>query len=346
VRANGHPSGRRWRQLHCTVCGHYFNETHGTLFHGKTHPPEVILRVIAALAEGLGIRAVGRVFDVEANTVLTWLSEAADHAEAVAAFLLTHLRVEQVQLDELFALIGELRAGQITEHDALERLGRRPRWVWTATDPVSKLLIVVSVGDRSLAMAQRVVHHVVKRLAPECWPLFLSDGFHDYATALLTHFGRWIRFSRRQPRGAAPKPRWCAHPQLQYAQVVKKYRRRRLVGLVRRVVFGCQERIAQVLARHGWQINTAFVERLNLTLRQHVAALGRRVITLAKSETGLQRQLYLFQAYFNFCLPHRSLNHDRNAITPAMAAGITDHVWRLQELLLLRVPPWPQPAQH
>ena len=137
IRANGHPTGRSWRQLYCVACGHYFLETHGTLFYGKTRAAEDILRAIAALAEGFGIRAVGRVFGVDANTVLAWLIEAADHAEAVSRFLLHDLNVKQVQFDELFALVSKLRAGQIDEQDAIERLARRPRWVWTAIDPVS-----------------------------------------------------------------------------------------------------------------------------------------------------------------------------------------------------------------
>ncbi len=359
IRANGHPSGRRWRQLYCVACEHFFLETHGTLFYGKSHAPETILRAIAALAEGLGIRAVSRVFEVEANTVLAWLIEAADHAEALSRYLLHHLEVEQVQLDELFALVSEHRAGQIGENDMIERLARRPRWVWTAVDPVSKLWIHVTIGDRCLATAQRFVHQVAHRLATHCHPLFLSDGLKDYGTALLTHFGQWVQFPRRQPRGKAPKPRWCALPQLRYAQVIKKCRRRRLVKLIQRVVFGRRDQIDSLLAAHGWQINTAFVERLNLTLRQHVAAIGRRVITLAKTDTGLLAQLHLFQAYYNVCLPHASLQQTlpvvsidasdrgipyRQKTTPAMAAGLTDHAWSLREFLLFRVPPWQQPA--
>jgi hypothetical protein len=72
-----------------------------------------------------------------------------------------------------------------------------------------------------------------------------------------------------------------------------------LVKLIQRVVFGRRDEIDRVLARHGWQINIAFIERLNLTLRQHIAAIGRRVITLAKSDVGLHHQLHLFQAYYN-----------------------------------------------
>src|SRR4030095_8886436 len=105
---------------------------------------------------------------------------------------------------------------------------------------------------------------------------------------LLTHFGHWVHPQRRQATGPLPKPRWMPLPQLLYAPVVKPVRRRRLVRVRHRVVFGTLEAVQQVLAAGGWQINTAFVERLNLTIRQHVAAIGRRVTTLCKGEEGLR----------------------------------------------------------
>ena len=130
-------------------------------------------------------------------------------------------------------------------------------------DPKSKLLLVVDVGTRTLAMAQLVVHQLVQVLTPDCVPLFLTDGFKEYGTALLAHFGYWIQPERRQNKGPMPKPRWMPLPELLYAQVVKSYRRRRIVGVKHRVVFGTQLAIEQVLAACGWTINTAFVERLN-----------------------------------------------------------------------------------
>jgi hypothetical protein len=184
-----------------------------------------------------------------------------------------------------------------------------------------------------------------------------TDGLKDYATALLTHFGQWRQPERRQEKGPLPEPRWMPLPELLYAQVVKSYRRRRLVGVTHRVVFGTRLAIAQVLARCGWTINTAFVERLNLDIRQRVAAVGRRVNTLCQGEDGMHQQLALFQVYHNFVLPHASLRQAlAEAIstngsgsakvwrqqTPAMAAGVTDHVWALKEVLMFRVPPWPQ----
>jgi IS1 family transposase len=264
-----------------------------------------------------------------------------------------------VQLDELYAVLSAVKDGALSEAKAIERLSRSPQWVWTAMDPESKLLLVIGVGERTLAMAQGAVHRVAQVLAPGCVPLFLTDGFKEYATALLTHFGHWVQPPRRQATGPTPKPRWLPLPGLLYAQVVKIVRRRRLVRVRHRVVFGTLEAVEHVLAACGWQINTAFVERINLSIRHHVAAVGRRVATLCKGEDGLRHQLALSHGYYNFCLPHSSLRRPLlqpeatngtgsakqwRPCTPAMAAGLTDRVWTLREVLLFRVPPWPQPA--
>ena len=254
-------------------------------------------------------------------------------------------------------MLRDLKAGEISDDEAIKRLERSSDWVWTAMDPKSKLLVVVDVGSRTLAMAQRVMHQVTQVLAPDCVPLFLTDGLKDYATALLAHFGQWMQPQRRQDKGPMPKPRWMPLPELRYAQVIKSYRRRRLVGVTHRVVFGTRLAIEQVLAACGWTINTVFVERLNLDIRQRVAAIGRRVNTLCQGEAGLRDQLALFQVYHNFVLPHASLRQAltkpiptngmglaklRRLCTPAMAAGLTDHEWLLKEVLFYRVPPWPQ----
>src|SRR2546426_9126407 len=180
LRANGHPHGGPWRQLHCTSCDGYFPEHHGTIFHGKQAAVELIVRVLACLAEGLGIRATARVFEVDANTVLHWLVEAAEQLTAFSAYFLCDLHVAQLQLDELYAVLRDLKTGAISEDEAIQRLERSPYWVWTAMEPKSKLFMVVDVGTRTLAMAQRVVHRVVQMVAPDCVPLCLTDGHKDY----------------------------------------------------------------------------------------------------------------------------------------------------------------------
>jgi hypothetical protein len=260
IRANGHPGGQPWRQLQCGSCGGYFYETDGTIFHGKRSSPELIVRVIACLAEGLGIRGTARVFEIDPNTVLQWLVKAAEQLTAFAAYFLHELHINQMQLDELYAVLSAVRDGDISAAEAIERLERSPHWVWTAIDPESKLLLNVQVGERTLALAQAVLHQLAQLLAPGCVPLFLSDGYAHYLTAIVTHFGHWVQPPQRQARGPGPKPRWLPLPALLYAQVVKTMRRRRLVAVKHRVVFSTQLAIEQVLAACGWQINTSFVE--------------------------------------------------------------------------------------
>ncbi len=341
--------GGPWRQLLCVVCRRSFLETLGTLLHGTRASVERIVRVIACLAEGWGIRDTLAVFGVE----------AAEQLHAFSRHGLHDVRVRQVQLDALFTLLSAVKDGEVSAADASARLERTPQWVWVAMDPERKLLLALDVGSRTLARAQRVVHHVAQVFAPDCAPLFLTDGFRESLTALLTHYGSWVPPPRRQDQGPAPKSRWMPVPRLLYAQVVKTVRRRRLVRVRHRVACGSLETVKAVLAPLGWQSNTAFVERLNLTMRQHIAAVGRRVSALCKGEDGLQQQLSVFHCYANFCLPHTSVrqslpqpeptNGSGSATQwrpwkPAMAAGLTAHVWSVREMLFFRVPPWPQPA--
>lgn len=275
-----------------------------------------------------------------------------------SGYFLCELHLKQVQLDALYAVLSAVRAGDLSEDEAIARLSRSPHWVWTAIDPESKLLLRVQVGERTLAMAQAMLHQLTQLLAPGCVPLFVSDGYTHDLTAIVTHCGHWVQPPRQQATGPAPKPRWMPLPTLLYAQVIKTMRRRRLVRGSHRVVLGTREAVQQVLAACGWQIQTAFVERLNLSLRQRVAAIGRRSAPACKGEDGLRQQLALFQVYHNFVLPHASLcqalaaplptNGPGSAkvwlpCTPAMAAGLTDHVWSLREVLRYRGPPWPQP---
>jgi len=110
-------------------CGGYFYETHGTIFHGKRASSELIVHVMACLAEGLGIRGTARVFEIDPNTVLGWLVEAAAQLTAFSAYFLHELQINQVQLDELYAVLSAVRDGEISEAEAIERLSRPPHWV-------------------------------------------------------------------------------------------------------------------------------------------------------------------------------------------------------------------------
>ena len=248
-------------------------------------------------------------------------------AAGLSQFFLCNVHIRQLQLDELYAVLRGVKEGAIRTDEAITRLERSRHWVWTALDPERKLLVAIETGPRTLAMVQRVVHQAVQVLAPDCVPLFLTDGFKEYMTALLTHYGQWVQLARRQAQGPTPKLRWLPLPQLLYAQVVKTVRRRRLIDVKHRVVFGTMEAVQQVLSPLGWQINTAFVERLNLDIRQRVAAGGRRVNTLCQGEDSLQHYLAVFHVYHNFVLPHASLCQPVAAPIPTNGTGSATQ-WR------------------
>ena len=158
--------------------------------------------------------------------------ECTTHLRAFSAYFLCDLHLEQLQLDELYAVLRELKAGEISDGEAMKRLERSPYWVWTVIDPKSKLLVVVEVGTRTLAMAQRVVHKLAEVLAPGCVPLFLTDGFKEYKTAILSHFGQWMHPERRRDKGPMPKPREMP---------------RQLVGEAKRLGFALEPAAARAL---------------------------------------------------------------------------------------------------
>src|SRR5918995_912501 len=124
IRSKGHPGGQPWRQLQCVSCHGYFSETHGTMFHGKRSSADLIVHVIACLAEGLGIRGTARVFEIDANPVLHWLMEAAEQLQAFSAYFLHDVHLHQVQLDELYAVLSAVRDGSVSEDEAVEQLSQ------------------------------------------------------------------------------------------------------------------------------------------------------------------------------------------------------------------------------
>jgi len=308
--ANGHPGGKRWRQLKCVVCGKHFQETIGTVFYGSSVPAEDIMHGIALLCEGVSPRKVARVYKVDKDTVLSWLMDAAVHSEAVLGYMLHDLHLSEVQMDELYALLSEMRGEE----------GERGRcWVWAAIDPISKLILALEVGDRSLAMAQRLVHGVVSVLAPGVVPLFVTDQLAAYTKALLTHFGCWVE--RTSERSGRVLRRWVPEQRLRYAQVRKRRARRRIVAVSTQVVFGTAEAVRGTLKALGQKINTAYIERVNRTLRAHVPGLGRREEGLAKTESALRRRGVLVVGYYNLCLPHASLREPLRQPIPTKGNG-------------------------
>lgn len=204
----------------------------------------------------------------------------------------------------------------------------------------------LQLGPRKQEIAHGVVHSLVAMLAPECVPAFTSDGLAMYFYALTAHFGEWQETEEGRVR-------WVVSPQLVYAQLKKICSWRRLVGTEQRILCGTREMLTERLHGCGLQatIQTAFVERVNLTLRQSVARLVQRTWSMAVAPVELEAHLLWYRAYYHFSRPHESLRlthsltnikgeeevRDRNR-TPAMAAGLTRRRLPVRELLLLPLP--------
>jgi hypothetical protein len=187
----------------------------------------------------------------------------------------------------------------------------------------SRLLLEVVVRPRTQESATELVEGAARRLAPDCWPLWSSDGWEPYLFALTLVFAVLIHFIKGKGRGRPKESQVVPDPRVRYGQVIKQRAGRRLVSVTRRVIFGIEELIPLK------QISTSLLERLNGTVRQHVAPLHRKTRSFAKCRTALDTQTQLFKSYYNLCRKHGSLKGK----TPAQAAGVTDHRWTLRELL-------------
>ena len=180
--------------------------------------------------------------------------------------------------------------------------------------------------------------------------MFTSDKLPAYVSALIANYSTLEPPPlKRGPGRPRKEPKRVLDPDLCYAQVDKHREGGRLVEVRRRIVFGSADEIARILQADGCgsQINTAYVERDNLTSRQSNGRLVRKTLSHSKKAYFLERQIALEDAIYNFVRPHSALRvklshpaaHGRkwDPRTPAMAAGITDHIWSLQELLSYRV---------
>lgn len=212
----------------------------------------------------------------------------------------------------------------------------------------------LALGKRTEENATHLLERVA-HVTDESTPFFTSDQLPEYRSALLEIYGVWEQPVRKGARGRFPAPRRVAPADLLYAQIVKQRERGRVVAVSTKPVFGSAEAIAARVEASpcSTSLNTSFVERENLTLRQHNRRLTRKTNGFSKELPWLEKQLWLCLAYYHLVLPHRSLRHELQPheptrgegskrrwrrMTPAMAAGMTDHVWSTAELLSYRVP--------
>jgi IS1 family transposase len=292
--------------------------------------------VLSVLAEGLDASAAERVFGYRQTTITNWLSRAGEHAQSLHEHCFHTLQIPHLQLDELRTRL---------------RSAKHVLWLWLAIDPLTKILPVLQLGPRTQHMAHVLIHSLRESLAPGCLPLFTSDGLNLYFYALTAHFGQWLALGRRG-RNAR---RWQVAANLIYGQVKKSYRRRKLVRITHVIRLGAEAALKDALQRLdlSGRLNTAFIERVNLTVRHGVAALARRTWATAQQSLHLLAHLEWWRADSHFVRPHAALRvalgqpqarggkrlaQRYRQRTPAMAAGRTNRRWTTLEVLCYPLP--------
>jgi transposase-like protein/IS1 family transposase len=347
---NGSSHGQK--QALCKACGSSVSLRYGTAYLELEAEPNIFETAVRALAEGNSLRATARIVQIDKDTVCDWLDRTAQHCRQVMLYLWHNLHVTECQLDELWSFVHTKEHNLPYAKIYHETYG--DAWVWIAFAPVLRLVLAFVIGKRTQDSANLLLDRVVHVMDNNI-PFFTSDQLPEYRTALLHTYGTWYQPQRQGKRGRYPELQWMPLPGLLYAQVVKKYKKGRVVEVGSKVVFGNSDAVAARLAASPVSntINTSFIERDNMTQRQSNRRLTRRTNGFSKDITWFEKQLWVSLAYYHLVLPHHNLRQRLPApeptrgtgslrewypVTPAMAAGITDHVWSTTELLSYRVP--------
>ena len=301
----------------CHECHKTFSATKGTAFYRLRTAAETVSLVVTLLAHGCPVQAIVAAFGFDERTVADWWARSGRQGQAVHEYLVERPRdLGQVQADEL-------------------RVKKQGGIVWMALAMMipTRLWLGGEVSEqRDMPLIRRLSERV-RRCAARRPLLICTDGLVAYIRA--------IRETFRDPvhTGMGGRPRLRPWRHVLIAQVVKRYERRRGGATDRRIIDGTPARVETLRRRSQGDgvINTAYIERLNATFRERLAPLARRCRALARHTLTLHEGMFLVGTVYNFCTPHESL-HPARKMTPAMAAGITDHCWTMHELLSFHVP--------
>lgn len=298
------------------------------MFEGLRKPVELIVIVVTLLTYGCPVQAIVHAFGLDERTVADWRDRAGVHCQHVHQAI-----VEQGRLDLMHVQADEIRVKGC----------KMIAWMGLAMMVSTRLWLggVVQLS-RDRGLADRLMSQV-RRCAVCLRPLLvLTDGWSAYPGSIRRAFREKVK----QTKGVG---RACLQiwPQLHIGTVIKHTKKRRVVEITRQMAHGVLVQAEKVLqcSQGGTVLNTAFIERLNATFRERLASLTRKSRHAARRLLALETGMYLIGCSYNFCFPHHELSkakHKGSPCTPAMAAGLTDHIWSIWELLSYRMapPPW------
>jgi transposase-like protein/IS1 family transposase len=290
-------TSRKRRRYLCRSCGKTFCSNAGTPYYRLQHQRATFDEVATLSVEGLNKSAIARVKQIAWNTVARWLEKAAHSCRRFNDRRIATLAVAELQADEIRTIVGS------KEH---------PIWIFTTIDVWSRLWPATVVGRRSYQNTLALFQDVVSRMNLERVPLIATDGFEFYKRVVRRILG----------------------PACLYGQVIKTRRNDRIIKVERRMLIGDTWRFEETLrdSEDSSKLNTSFVERLNLTIRQSSAYLFRRTICHARWKERLEDHLELLRCYYNFVRPHRALKFGGEMRTPAMQAALTTRRLTLREI--------------
>jgi transposase-like protein/IS1 family transposase len=278
--------GKRCR-YRCQICGKTFCSNSGTPYLRLQHRRATFDEVAALSVEGLNKSAIARVKRIAWNTIHRWLGKAAAFCRWFNNRKIAGVAITELQANEIRTII----------HDK-----EQPIWIFAAIEVWSRLWPSTVVGRRSYRNTLTLFRDISSRANLEQVPLITTDGFAFYAKVIRRVFG----------------------PACLYGQVIKTRRNDRIIKVERRSVIGAAWRFEKALSdsEDSSKLNTSFIERLNLTIRQGSAYLFRRTICHARWKERLEDHLELLRCHYNFVRPHRALKFGPEIRTPAMQAGL------------------------
>jgi len=328
---------KKERRYRCKRCAKTFSETKGTALYRAHKPHELVVTVVTLMAYGCPVQAIVAAFSLDERTVARWRRESGYQCRRVHEYLVQAggVLLAQVQADELRVRI----VGGVL-------------WLASALSVTSRLWLG---GVVQVRRDRRLIRSLLERVRA-CGAfqtlLLCTDGLSSYPKQASSVLREPERTGRRG------RPRLLLPEGLMVAQAIKRYARRRVVEVVRRVVLGTEEAVeARLESTQGSAtavINTAYIERLQATFRSRLAPLVRRTRAAARQRATLEAGMWLVGTVYNFCRWHRSVRMagsgaaERRWVeqTPAQAAGLTDHRWSLYELLSFAVPPATVPKRR
>src|SRR5208337_2646236 len=266
-------------------------------------------RVVAALVEGNSIRSEVRMTGVAKNTVIKLVLDLADACAAYHDRTVRNLRVRRLQCDEIWQFVGSKAKNTRPEKKAI---GWGDVWTWTGLDADTKLFVSYLVGGRSAGWATEFMEDCASRIKNRVQ--ITTDGHKAYLEAVENAFGADIDYAQLQKIYGAS------------LENETRYSPARCIGCDMKVVSGNPD------PKH---VSTSYVERQNLTMRMHMRRFTRLTNAFSKKVENHAHSVALHYMFYNFCRIHQTLK-----VTPAMEAGLTDHVWSLEELCVLM----PQPT--